>query len=1248
MSEVRGSGGGGGCFTGDTLVSIPGGTKAIKDIQAGDIVCSFDDKGKIHEGKVLKVHEHENERVVKYTLWGGQCLDATPNHWVLNQYNAFVEIDTLGSDDCLVDEFGHLLPIVSRFELGQRVVYNLTVEGHHTFIANSIRVHNAGLGLKIVGSGGGGGSKGGGGGSSRPPEEDPDNLQSIQYARVLDLISEGEIEGIEGGLKGVYLDGTPVQSPNGSNNFSGYFYDSRNGTQSQSYISDSLGPQSEKAVGIQVEKGTPVVRTITDTDVDRVRVTVQFPQLQNVEADGDIRGTTVKFKVQVQYNGGGYNQVKNVEVSGKSSSSYQRDIMLTLTGSFPVDVRIERVTEDSGSARLSNKLIWSSYTEIIDEKFRYPNSALAFLKFDSRQFRNIPQRKYLVRGIKVNIPHNGTVDTTNHLGRITYSGVFNGTLAPNTWTNDPAWILYSLLIDERWGAGIPESTLDRFDFYSISQYCNELVPDGRGGQEPRFSCNMVINTRKEVYTVIQELTNLFRGISYYGAGTLVLNQDRPSDSRYQIGPSNVVNGEFLYSGTSLKTRHTCATVAYQSYDDLGEVKYEYVELADQVAKYGVINKEIRAIGCYSQGQAHRLGKWLLLTEASLTDTVTFSVALDSGLILRPGTVFDLADPVKSGTRRSGRISSATTTEITIDSSTDLSVTLTKSPTIAAMMPTGLVETRNISSISGRVITVDSAFSEAPNAQSVFLIQTTDIQSNQFRVISVVEGEDGTYGVTALQYNQSIYDAVEQNLDLTQRDISNLSVAPEPVTNITGSEYLYQEGQGVHVGFNLSWTSPSQGVSEYKVSYRIDSDNYQETTTASPSTSLLTLKPGTLEVKIQGFNFIGKASTVASAKFNILGKTALPGNVQGLSIEATSTNTARLKWDETVDLDVKIGGKVHIRHSSLIDGSATFSNSVDLITAISGASTEASVALLEGEYIVKFADDGGRFSPDDTSVIVDLPDAVGRLLVKNHREDQQTPLPFQGTHVDTFYSSQYDALTLDGGSLIDSITDFDAIPIMDFLGDVKSLGTYTFLDTIDMGLALDAVEFQRRFVTRGFLPSDTVDGRTALIDTWTDVDGGSVNNVNAELYIRSTNGNPSASPTWGNWAAFNSGTFKGRGFQFKAELKSSKVDENILVDELGYKIELKPRSDQSTAAIASGTSTKSVTFNKPFFVGTSALLGANSQLPSVGVTVQNLGPDERFNISNVSSTGFDLDVLDSSNNNVNRNFTYTANGVGRGQ
>lgn len=1102
--------------------------------------------------------------------------------------------------------------------------------------------------MKVIrGAGGGGGGKGGGN-KTRTPKEDPDSLQSVQFASVLDVISEGEIEGIEGGNKGIFLDSTPVQDSRGNNNFTGFTVVTRNGTQAQSYIPNLAGSESEKAVGVAVTNGSPITRTITDSDVDRVRVTIQVPALQLVESDGDIRGTSVSISIQVQYNGGGYSTVVTNTISGKTTDNYQRDYMLTLTGAFPVDVRVVRNTADSTSNRLSNDTNWFSYTEIIDEKLRYPNTALSFLKFDSRQFRNIPQRKYLVQGIKVKIPHNATVDTTTHIGRITYSGLFNGTLGAAAFTNDPAWLLYALLTDTRWGAGIPESSLDVFDFYNVSQYCNALVPDGKGGQEPRFSCNMVINTRKEVYSVIQELTSLFRGIAYYGAGSLVLNQDKPTDSRYQIGQSNVVDGNFIYSGTSLKTRHTCATVAYQSYEDLGEVKFEYVELADQVTKYGVINKDVRALGCYSQGQAHRLGKWLLLTEANLTQTVSFAISIDSGIVLRPGVVIDIADPVKAGTRRSGRISSATTTQITIDSTTDLSVNLGNSPTISVMMPTGLVETRDISTIASDVITVGSAFSEAPNVQSVYLIQTTDVQSNQFRVISVAEGEDGTYGVTAIEYNESIYAAVEQNLSLTQRDISNLSATPDPVTAIKGSEYLYQRGQGVFVGFDVSFIPPKLRTNQFQISYRIDNDNFQQIDTNSPSASLLALRPGTLEVRVQAFNFLGKGSQISTATFNILGKTALPGNVQNLSIEAVSANTARLKWDQTVDLDVKVGGKVHIRHSSLTDGTATFSNSVDLITAIAGSSTDVAVPLLEGEYIVKFADDGGRFSPDDTSVIVDLPDALGKLLVKNHREDQQTPLPFQGTHVDTFYSDQYDALTLDGSDLIDSVADVDLIPIMDFLGDIEPLGTYTLLDTIDMGLALDAVEFSRRFVTRGFLPSDTVDGRTALIDTWTDVDGAAVNNVNAELYIRSTNDDPSGSPTYGAWAPFNSGTFKGRGFQFKTELTSSKVDENILVDELGYKIELTPRFDQSTAAIASGTSTKSVTFAKPFFVGTSALLGANTQLPSVGITVQNLGANERFNVSNVSSTGFDIDVLDSGGSNVDRNFTYTANGYGRGQ
>tara|TARA_Y100000004_G_scaffold162163_1_gene190694 strand:- start:1 stop:3303 length:3303 start_codon:yes stop_codon:yes gene_type:complete len=1095
----------------------------------------------------------------------------------------------------------------------------------------------------IRGAGGGGGGKGGGN-KTRTPKEDRDNLQSIQFASVLDVISEGEIDGIEGGAKGILLDGTPVQAANGSNNFTGYEVVTRNGTQTQSYIPNLAGAEAEKGVGVAVTKGNPVTRTITNSEVDRVRVTIQLPALQTIENDGDIRGAGVTFSILVQYNGGGYTVAQTNTIRGKSSDSYQRDYIVPLTGAFPVDIRVRRDTNDSTSSRLQISTNWFSYTEIIDEKLRYPNTALAYLKFDSRQFRNIPARKYLVRGIKVKIPHNATVDTTTHLGRITYSGLFNGTLGAATWTNDPAWLLYALLTDTRWGAGVPESSLDVFDFYNVSQYCSALVPDGKGGQEPRFSCNMVINTRKEVYAAIQELTSLFRGISYYGAGSLVLNQDKPTDSRYQIGPSNVVNGDFVYSGTSLKARHTCATVAYQSYENLGEVQFEYVELADQVAKYGVVNKDVRALGCYSQGQAHRLGKWLLLSEANLTQTVTFAVSLDSGIVLRPGVVIDIADPVKAGTRRSGRISSATTTQITIDSTTDLSVNLGNSPTISVMMPTGLVETRTISSIASAVITVSSAFSEAPNAQSVYLIQTTDVQSNQFRVVSVAEGQDGTYGVTAVEYNESIYAAVEQDLKLTQRDISNLNTIPSAVSAITGNEYLYERGQGVFVGFDLSWISPKTQVTQFTVSYRIDNDNFQQVDTSSPSVSLLALRAGTLEVRIQAFNFLGKGSQIATASFTLVGKTAVPGDVQNLSIEPISANSARLRWDQTVDLDVKVGGKVHIRHSNLTDGSATWPNSVDLIPAVAGNSTEAIVPLVEGEILVKFEDELGNRSANETSVLVDFPDTLGRLIVQARREDQDTP-PFQGTKTDCFYDEDFDALIIDGDEDLDAQADFDAINSFDTLGDILSSAEYEFTNTLDLG-SIFSLDLARRFVTRAFFPNDTIDARTALIDTWNDFDGTAADAVNAKLYMRSTNDDPSGSPTYGAWKEFINGTFQARAFQFKAELNSNDIAQNILIDELGYVATLQRRQENSNAAIASGTSTKAVTFDKAFFTGTASLGGTNAYLPSIGITVQNLGAGERVNVSSVTGTGFNVDVLDSGGTNVDRNFTYSAVGYGK--
>ena len=1071
---------------------------------------------------------------------------------------------------------------------------------------------------------------GGGGKNQKSPTEADDSLQSKQFANALDLISEGEIEGLDDGNKSIYFDGTPLQAADGSYNFADYTVVTRTGTQGQSYIPGVFSNvESETSVGVEVTNATPVVRQITDDDVDRVRVTIQIPSLQRIEDDGDIVGTSVSISIQVQYDGGGYNTVKTDTISGKSSGSYQRDYLLTLTGSFPVDIKVVRNTADNGTTKLANTTNWQSFTSIIDAKLAYPNSALVGLRLGSSQFQNIPQRKYLIRGIKVKIPSNATVDTTTHIGRITYSGVWNGEFKSGThFTSDPAWCFWDLLTNDRYGAGIPESSLDRYDFFAISQYCSTLVDDGNGGQEPRFSCNLLINQRREVYNVIQEMSSIFRGISYYGAGSLVLLQDKPSDAQYTLGPANVVDGVFSYSGSSVRSRHTCATVAYQNYDDLGEVSFEYVEDADAVAKYGVNNKDIKAVGCYSQGQANRLGKWTLLSEQDLYETCNFSIGIDSGIVVRPGMVVDIADPLRGGTRRNGRVSSATTLQITIDSTTELSVNMGNSPTISVVLPNGLVETRDINSISGTAVNVSTAFSQAPAANAPWLIQTSDIQSQQFRIISVAENGDGVFGVSALKYNESIYNAVEQDLNLTQRDITNISASPDSVSNVSATEFLYEEGGTVRAGVDVSWSSPVTNVSDFVVRYRLDDNNFERIITESQSTQIKGLKSGSLEVQVTARSFVGKTGPVTREIFTLAGKTAIPGNVQNLTLEPLNYNSARLRWDETVDLDVKVSGKVHIRHSNLTDGSATWTNSTDLIAAIAGSATEATVPLLEGEYLVKFEDDGLRKSASEASVVVDQPVTQTFFGVKTQREDQLST-PFSGTKTNTTYSEDdgYDALILTSA------------------GITAGTGEYAFASTLDLE-AVYSLDLERRLVSRGIYPDDTIDSRTALIDTWDDFDGGVVDQVNAELYVRKTDDDPSGTPTYSAWQPLANGVLKARAFQFKAVLTSSDSAQNILVDELGYKAQLQQRTEQSTSAIASGTSAKAVTFTNAFFTGTSSLGGANSALPTIGITPQNMATGDFFELSSISRTGFTVTFKDSNGTIVDRNFNYMATGFGK--
>ena len=1071
------------------------------------------------------------------------------------------------------------------------------------------------------------------GGQPRTPIEAPDTLQSNQFARVLDLISEGEIDQFED----VFLDKTSLT------NFSGYTREFRVGTQNQSPVSMDAAVEATSAVGVAVtQAGGSITRTITNSDIDRVSITVQIPTLQIIEDDGDIVGHAVTFQISLQYNGGGYNVVAQPTISGKTSNPYSRTYNIPISGSFPVDIRLTRTSADESSAKRQNSLNWTSFTTIIDELLRYPNSAVHFLEFNAQNFNSIPERRFLIRGIKVQIPHNATVDTTTHIGRITYSGLFNGTLGAATFTNDPAWCLFDLLKNTRYGCSIPEANLDKFDFFAISQYCNELVSNGKGGQEPRFSLNCVLNTRKEVFTVIKELCNVFRGLAYFTAGSFVIKQDKPTDSTYVINPSMVVDGFFEYNGTSIKSRHTCVTVAYQSYDMRGEVQFERVEDADAVRVYGVNHKEVKSIGCYSQGQAQRLGKWILETERYLTQTVSFAVSQDAGVVLSPSMVVSIADPLKTLSRRGGRIHEATINSITIDSTEDIgTITLAQNPKVIVVLANGLLQQKTVSAIASpttasggedttkKKFTVSSNFSQVPSTGGFYAIETDNIALEKFRILRVTEEEDQTFSVTAIQYDNSIYGRIDVPICGVPVPIP-IGLPPNAVTDISFTTFYYVSGASVLIGCDISWTHDGLRTVQYFVEYKIDNDNFQQIITTSPSATLKSLRVGTLTVRVTAFNFTGGRSPIYSETHAITQNTSPPDNVASLTVNQISLTQAVLSWPASTSRDVLTGGKVVIRHST--NANATFATAASL-TSVVGSATSANVPAISGKYFAVFENILGVQSTTPASVAFTY-FSGNQILILDRKEDTDSPT-FQGTFTDVEkysppnYGTPLTGIVLKGNILWDSVSNVDNLVSWDFPNNVLAAGTYEFASVLDLD-AVYNVLLERRLAFTGFNVTT----------------GAAVTDVDAKIYVSTTNDDPSSgSATFTAFQEFATTMLNARGFKFKVILTSSNTTSNICVTELGFRMFMTPSTQFPTAPIASGTSQKAVTFTNNFFTGVSATIGGvGGFVPIVNANILNIQTGDTIAISSITKSGFNADVKDSGGSFVNRNFVYQATGL----
>ncbi|KVU65328.1 host specificity protein [Burkholderia ubonensis] len=733
------------------------------------------------------------------------------------------------------------------------------------------------------------GSKGGGGGGSG--SESPDSLHSVARAKVLDIVSEGPIVGLVKGMQSVFLDGTPIQNADGSLNFQNYSVDVRTGTQDQDYLAGFPAVERETAVGVPLMSDAPWVKQVQNTQLTAVRIRFGVPALQRSDASsGNITGHRIEYAIDLSVDGGSYAQVVAGAFDGKTTSLYERSHRIELprakTGWL---VRVRRITPNAHSSTIADAVNIEAITEVIDRKLRYPMTALVGMTFDARSFSQVPVRSYHVRGLIVRVPSNYDPETR------TYSGVWDGTFKM-AWSNNPAWVFYDLLLNERYGLGknVDASMIDKWGLYEIARYCDVMVPDGKGGLEPRFACNCVIQSAADAFKVLQDLAGVFRGIAYWGPGAVVASADMPSDPVYVYTAANVISGTFRYVGSERRTRYTVALVSYNDPTNQYKQAVEPVQDDDGIARYGVVKTQVTAFGCTSQAQAHRLGRWLLLTSRYETGTVSFQVGLD-GTLVGPGQIIAIADPRKAGRRIGGRIRSAAGDVITLD----------KAPTVApgdrftAILPSGIAQSRAVKAVAGDTLTLADRFDADPVSGAVWMLESSELGAQLYRVVSVQESDDDgqiAYTINATQYEPGKYAAIDDGAQIQQRPITVIppSVQPPP-TNVRLSTYSVVD-QGISkTTMVIAWDAADKAV-RYLPEWRKDNGEWVSVAaTGGLQVEVPGIYQGTYLARVRAQNALNVTSIPAVGVDTALtGKTSPPPAVT--SLKATGVVYGiDLKW-----------------------------------------------------------------------------------------------------------------------------------------------------------------------------------------------------------------------------------------------------------------------------------------------------------------------------------------------------------------
>ena len=667
---------------------------------------------------------------------------------------------------------------------------------------------------------------GSGAGSVHTPVEAKETSRSKQLIKIVEVISEGEVAGLADGMKSVYLDNTPVQNKNGSFNFKNVSLQGRIGGQVQDVLSGFSASEKEVSVSAQVRRNLPITRTITDSKVSRLRFTIGVQALSKMEDNGDINGSQVNLVITIG------SKSYPVTIVGKYSSQYLQQHTFGDLPPVPFTIKVERLTEDSNSQRLQNNTLWSSYTEVIDTVFTYPNTALVGVKFDSEYFSNLPTRTYDIMGIKVKIPSNYNPRTRQ------YSGVWDGTFKID-WTDNPAWVLYDVVTNKRYGLGnrLGEFGADKWTLYQVAQYCDQLVPDGFGGKEPRFTCNAWLTEQRSAYDVINDICSIFRAMPVWNGQQLTVVMDRPYDPVWTYTNANVENGEFNYTFSAKKARHNAIQVEYVDKNSSYERMIEYVSDDDAIRKNGLNVKKITAFGCTSRGQAHRTGLWLLQTEKLETKTVTFTVGTE-GLMHIPGDIIRVSDTYYAGTNIGGRVLSVDGKKVTLDRE----ISISGNSYFSYINQNAKHQDIKIISAKGAEVTLDQA-PTGLEAYGVWSLSTQQVTSQLFKALTVKEEEKGKYTITALQHEPQKEAIVDNGAKFEPRATSILSV-PQ-ISNINVN--VNQDGS---VSFSTDITGGS-GLVKYDIKIYKDGALYDvRLGQSSPNVSFDDFENGEYTIVIQ--------------------------------------------------------------------------------------------------------------------------------------------------------------------------------------------------------------------------------------------------------------------------------------------------------------------------------------------------------------------------------------------------------------